>query len=108
MNGGSIIFTFHRLLKFISNLPSIYVHIVADKKKTKMAISDLLNRRVRAQAKDEDDNVYSEASASASGSEDERDDKGSDQDSEGEDDVDEGSSADMVSRLSRYQVKSKH
>lgn len=65
-----------------------------------MAISDLLNRRVRAQPKDEDDEVYSEASGSASGSEVERNDGGSDQDSDGEDD-DEGLSADMVSQLSR-------
>lgn len=67
-----------------------------------MAISDLLNRRVRAQPKNEDDEVYSEASASASASasEVERNDEGSDQDSDGEDD-DEGLSADIVSHLSR-------
>lgn len=69
-----------------------------------MAISDLLNRRVRAQPKDEDDEVYSEASASASGSEVERNDGGPDQDSDGEDD-DEGLSADMVSQLSRQYWK---
>lgn len=56
-----------------------------------MAISDLLNRRVRAQPEEDEGEAYSEASGSGSASEDARDDEISDQDSEQDEDDNEAS-----------------
>lgn len=60
-----------------------------ERNKREMAISDLLNRRVRAQPEEDEEEAYSEASGSGSAPEDARDDGVSDQDSEQDEDDNE-------------------
>ena len=62
-----------------------------ERSEREMAISDLLNRRVRAQPEEDEEEAYSEASGSGSASEEAREDEVSDQDSEQNEDDNEGS-----------------
>lgn len=85
------------VLFFLSPTSSPPFYIQFNKKKgketkgRKMAISDLLNRRVRAQPEGDEEEAYSEASGSGSASEDADGDGISDQDSEQDEDDNEAS-----------------
>lgn len=71
---------------------------------SKMAISDLLNRRVRAHADDEDEEVSEASSSASAGPEDEQDGDDSEADSDGDEDPDEGSE-DVSSHVYDHPVK---